>query len=149
MNWFKRHLNWTILIVFVIGLILPFSIGFAGMEILSIILFIFQAVILIIACAWVLKQKGRSLWNLLWLLVGWLGIFLFLGMDNLKCNVLEADRKTVDCTPGVCPYCGDPNPKERKKKGPYDGEDWEAFGYTYLWDCHCYHCGEKWYALER
>ena len=150
MNWFKRHLNWTILIAAVAGLILPFSTGFAGMAILSMIMLIVQAVMVVGVCGWVLKQKGRSLWNLFWLLLGWwLGFFILMSMENVKGAELEADRKTVEYTPGKCPYCGVSNPDERIKRGPYDGDDREAHGYTYMWDCHCYHCGAKWYALER
>lgn len=61
----------------------------------------------------------------------------------------EADRETVEYTPGKCPYCGESNPDVRIQEGPYYGDEREAYGYTYLWDCHCHHCGTKWYALER
>ena len=147
MNWFKRHLNWTILIAAVVGLILPFSTIFAETATPYVIMLIIQAVIVVGVCGWVLKQKGRSLRNLFWLLLGWLiGIIILMSMDNVK---LEADRKTVEYTPGKCPYCGVSNPDERIKRGPYYGDDKEAYGYTYMWDCHCHHCGAKWYALER
>lgn len=146
-NWFKRHLNWTILIAAVVGLILPFSTIFAETATPYVIMLIIQAVTVVGVCGWVLKQKGRSLRNLFWLLLGWLiGIIILMSMDNVK---LEADRKTVEYTSGKCPYCGVSNPDERIKRGPYYGDVKEAYGYTYMWDCHCHHCGAKWYALER
>jgi len=74
-------------------------------------------------------------------------IFSFTG--NVKVPHLEADRKTVEYTSGKCHYCGASDPVERIKEGPYRGEERVAHGYTYLWDCYCPNCKEKWYALER
>jgi len=150
MNWFERHLNWTILIATVVGLILACSTVFAETETLFLLMLIVQATIVAPVCGWAVKQKGQSLWNLLWLLCGWLiGILILMSMENLKGVHLEEERETVEHTPEKCPYCGGSNPDERIKIGPYYGDQREAHGYTYMWDCHCYHCGAKWYALER
>ena len=67
-------------------------------------------------------------------------------MENMQ---LEANHKTVEYTPGKCPFCGASNPVERTKKGPYFGDQRESYGYTYMWDCSCPDCKAKWYALER
>lgn len=148
MNWFKRHLNWTILIAVLVGPILVFPAVFVETAFAPLIMFIIHLMILVIVCGWVLEQKGRSSWNLLWLLSG-VGIIIFWTMDNLKGAELETSRETVDYTPGKCPYCGASNPDEKIKRGPYYGDERAAQGYTYMWDCHCHGCHAKWYALER
>ncbi len=43
---------------------------------------------------WILKWKGRSLWNLLWLVIPWVGIFVFLALANRR-------EETVDAFPAV------------------------------------------------
>ena len=98
MNWFKRHLNCT-LIITVAGTYLPTMVGFAPVEspepersivgsLIQLVnptisnetlswfyLPIWLALMLPIA-GWVLKQKNRSLWHLLWGIVpfGWIVI---------------------------------------------------------------------------
>ena len=150
MNWFQRHLNWTILITAAVGLVLSFTTTFAEIATLFVIVVIVQAIGVVVVCGWALKQKGRSLGNLFWLGFGWtIGIIIIMALGNVTGTDLKADRKTVEHTPGKCPYCGAANPAERIKLGPYHGDEKEAHEYTYLWDCHCPHCKEKWYALER
>jgi len=150
MDWFQRHLNLTILIAAGAGLVIPFLTIFAETATPYVIAVIVQIAMVASVCGWALKQKGRSLWNLLWLGLGWfIGIIILMSMDNLKEVKLDTNRETVEYTPGKCPYCGSSNPDEKIKIGPYYGDERKSHGYTYMWDCHCFECGANWYALER
>jgi hypothetical protein len=88
MNWFKRHLHWTIVIVF-LGAGLA---SFAGQ--IAVVAFdpwvsdeaLYAAglpialVVLSVGWGWVLRQKGRSLWWLpfaLFVPFGWVALFAF------------------------------------------------------------------------
>ena len=85
MNWFKRHLNWTLflslmsapivhIIIIMIWLALEDSgiignhIGYDNLAIYPTIPF--HLFFLLLVPIWFLRQKGRSLWNLLYLLLG-------------------------------------------------------------------------------
>ena len=90
MNWFQRHLNWTVVLAAVAGYAIAVGAGFtieslnpsAPDEAFLGIFFIPLAILLPVA-GWALKQKGRSL--------GWLGIFFvpfgwifFLCLENRR-----------------------------------------------------------------
>ena len=89
MNWFGRHLNW----VTVLSWVALYPLGYiSGMLILSISPYmstgVYYSIVYIVAAlwlfgidGWVLRQKSRSLWNLLWLPVpfGWI---IFLNLEN-------------------------------------------------------------------
>ena len=83
LNWFHRHLNWAVIIVtFVMGFIVGFVGGFiltlidpniVDEEVQGVSLFILW-ITQFPVFGWMLVQKGRRLWNLLWLIIpiGWL-----------------------------------------------------------------------------
>ncbi len=80
MNWFQRHLNWTVILgfagLYLLAMLLGFIFGYnfyylpesalegAGATIGFLTLFIGGSIIV----GWMLRQKGRSLW---WLLMWW------------------------------------------------------------------------------
>jgi len=66
MNWFKRHLNWTLLIGLFIGLLLY---GIADMISWYILLRISALIGLLVLQIWYLTRKNRSLG---WLFLNWL-----------------------------------------------------------------------------
>jgi len=94
MDWFRRHLNWTFvfgyLAAYVICLLASFFIGFLfpydsweALEGLYYLVAIPSTLVwTLLVGSWVLKNKGRSLWNLLWLFFPWIGIFIFLFLEN-------------------------------------------------------------------
>ena len=74
MSWFKRHLNWTVvlayvgpsLIVLAITLILVFKYPETAIEGFLTVSNLLLAAVFLLVGAWVLRQKNRSLW---WLLI--------------------------------------------------------------------------------
>ena len=72
MSWFKRHLNWTYVLswlaICAIAIIAGILIN-VDSEI-GIILLIVDVIMVWYVTIWTIKQKGRSLWNLLWGLLG-------------------------------------------------------------------------------
>ena len=97
MNWFERHLNWTVFLVLVALYPLDFFLGFlVGVLLYSInpymatdiiegvavaIALIVNFALLFLVGAWALKKKARSLWNLLWFIVPF-GLIVFLCLEN-------------------------------------------------------------------
>ena len=84
MSWFRRHPNWTLIIV---------VFGYANLVMLpafilapsdSIYWFgsISYLVIILVTSAWNLRSKKRSLGHLLWLLLSWVGIIIILCLAN-------------------------------------------------------------------
>jgi hypothetical protein len=85
-NWFKEHLNWTIIFTVCV----QYAIALAGLRIeANTALYIHQSVIVWIALAlsfpifaWVLSQKGYSMW---WLYLNFLpiiGWIVFMSLDK-------------------------------------------------------------------
>lgn len=78
MNWFRKHLNWSYMIVLgfcffvalTIGVVIEFSAPYTPEETFDTIGYIIWLTIMIPVSIMVLKAKGRSLWWLL--LIGWL-----------------------------------------------------------------------------
>jgi len=96
MNWFQRHLNWTCVLGYPLGLVVFFVVGALVGNVLiwltgdptlgdaAIVVGAIASIItLLVLTGWVLHQKGRSLWWLLTvpLLLGW-GLPLWL--ENKK-----------------------------------------------------------------
>jgi hypothetical protein len=92
-SWFRKHLNWTLVIV-CFGPLLPVVIGYKApssaitssdtfMGIMGIFLIVW-AVAIVVTCRWVTMQKGQSLFNMFYLLIFPWGIFHILGLKNLK-----------------------------------------------------------------
>lgn len=63
MNWFKRHLNWTLVIAAVVTNGLGFAPGALEADITTSLVMLYAAIAVYLATfVWVLVQKGRSLW---------------------------------------------------------------------------------------
>lgn len=97
MNWFERHLNWTVVLSWVAQYPLAFVLGtlvtlflysvspnmaeetVAGVA--AVIAVIGDLTALFLVGAWALKKKARSLWNLLLLILPF-GFIIFLSLEN-------------------------------------------------------------------
>ena len=90
MDWFKRHLNWTILIVLLVSSFLAFFAIFlesGGLFFIGLIIWMLMGKRV---CGWVLRQKEQSQWNLLSLLLGWgIGLILIISLQNKR---LKSER---------------------------------------------------------
>ncbi len=63
MTWFKRHLNWTLVIAAVVTNGLGFAPGALEADITTSLVMLYAAIAVYLATfVWVLVQKGRSLW---------------------------------------------------------------------------------------
>jgi len=72
MNWFRRHLNWS----YVLAYLLWFVLNLYGYESdIASWLSLVVAILWLVISGWVIKQKGRSLW---WILLSWIGSPLWL-----------------------------------------------------------------------
>jgi len=98
MGWFKQHLNWTYVLAFsaalVINAVLVTIMIQAGNYELDWLLFVDLPILLfglVIVPAWVLRQKGRSLWHLLWYFLGILPIVV-LCLENRAGNRLVREE---------------------------------------------------------
>ena len=99
MNWFKRHLNWTLIFAYAAGILAVFLLTSIGEGAATFGVFLCIAWVLGVS-GWFLSQKGRSLWNICWLFLGWIGFIVLLCLANKK-NLIElpsnihpwADRK--------------------------------------------------------
>lgn len=88
MNWFQRHLNWTVVIIMcATGLVVGFISGIFGLteEVPFLIMWAAQFPVF----GWMLIKMKRRLWNLLWLIIplGWLILLLLENRSEQK--VLE------------------------------------------------------------
>jgi len=81
MAWFKKHLNWTMGLALLIGLLL-FPTAFLETPIVYIALYITWIALVLFTGRWVLKEKGRSLATLLWIFL--IGIFAFIVIIAMK-----------------------------------------------------------------
>ena len=81
MAWCKRHLNWTLIVVWIgVPFLLVVVVESIGKNDLALLILPWFLAILITAC-WVLNQKGRS-WA--WILLGGLGLFIILCLTNKR-----------------------------------------------------------------
>ncbi len=86
-SWFRRHLNWTMVLVFLGAILINFVAGLIVISVnpfvhysdLEALGFVIGLAILIPGWGWALKKKNRSLW---WLL---LGLFVPFGFIVLLC----------------------------------------------------------------
>lgn len=101
MNWFQRHLNWTLVlawtvfnlfaVVYVGGDYAGFIVdlyragGVGVVQLYALFGFVVVAAYLFV-CGWVLKRKSRSLWWLLILVVPF-GFIVFLCLKNKTLNL--------------------------------------------------------------
>ena len=100
MSWFSRHLNWSFVLGLLVANIVAGIVGFLTFFLLFLLfpygswetLEVPVRVVVTLLClvwtflvgSWVLKHKGRSQWNLLWLLLPWIGLIVFLFLENRK-----------------------------------------------------------------
>lgn len=90
MNWFKRHLNWTVILAVVSTILIFVALASLyadkAVEIGSVIIVFFAPMVLIyIAVAWMLSQKNRSMWwLLLWFVTFPIGLIVWLRLENLS-----------------------------------------------------------------
>ena len=96
-SWFQRHLNWTMVLVFLGALLINFVVGlivtsanpFVHYSDLEALGFVIGLAILIPGWGWALKKKNRSLW---WLLMG---LFVPFGFIVLLCLENKSESKQV------------------------------------------------------
>ena len=88
-GWSRRHLNWGLILygwlVIIPGYLVMFvAVGTenASLTVFSVVLFSGAVVWGWYLLVWNLKHKGRSLWNLLYLLIPWIGGIVFLCVSN-------------------------------------------------------------------
>ena len=84
LNWFQRHLNLTLVIVVIGGWLLCYVVAMAMARPLPPVLFFVWIAVTFGISGWVLQEKGRSLWNLLWFLLNFIGLIVFLCMENKR-----------------------------------------------------------------
>lgn len=89
--WFKKHLNWTYILAILIALIIYVITSVTAESyhldwLWNISMFAFFILLLAVigVGAWVIKQKGGSLFNLFWLLLSWIGIIVILCLVNKR-----------------------------------------------------------------
>jgi hypothetical protein len=80
-GWFQRHLNWTVVMIWV--LLLPLSVIIADIIGIPVDIIYLGVPILIILplTGWALKQKNRSLWWLLLFIIPFMWL-IYLGLEN-------------------------------------------------------------------
>ena len=93
MNWFRKHLNWTLVLTWVIFLpagvlsahLFRYSIlsptTSSGFPVMLGAVAVVSVVVIWVATIWVIRQKGRSLLHLFWLLLP-LGFIAILVLKN-------------------------------------------------------------------
>lgn len=88
-GWSRRHLNWSLILYSWPALIPAYLVLFAVEESENGALLAFSIILIILAvlwgwylAVWNLKHKGRSLWNLLYLLIPYVGGIVFLCVNN-------------------------------------------------------------------
>ena len=96
-NWFRRHLNWTVVLSWLGAYVIAFMAGIVVVMVMygrnpNVVeadlekVLTFTGVVVALAWllptnGWVLRKKGQSEWHLIWLLVPF-GIMVLLGLQN-------------------------------------------------------------------
>ena len=92
MNWFKQHLNWTMFLAWIIALaIFLGSIPiYAQRDSTDILLYFmgFYFLVILLVSAWVLRQKGRSLWYLCLFFLREIYIIIICAMENRRTAII-------------------------------------------------------------
>ena len=97
MSWFRRHLNWTIILFTAFGVIVAVIIGLTqdteDSGLLNVVALVF-GIASFFVFGWVLKRKNRRMWWLLlnFISVGWI---VFLALENKSAKYGVADREKV------------------------------------------------------
>ena len=81
-KWSRKHLNWS-LVLYDFLMFIPMNIAFiVGAEGLAIGFMVMAFGLGWYLLVWNLEHKGRSLWNLLYLFIPWVGGIIFLCVRN-------------------------------------------------------------------
>jgi hypothetical protein len=99
-NWFNRHLNWTMILTWVI--LVPISLflanegkltvsfhTFTGNMIMSVIASVLIVVFILITM-WTIKQKGRSVFHIFWILAPF-GFIVLLLLKNVTMDIVSME----------------------------------------------------------
>jgi len=85
MNWFRRHLNWTYVLAYLLWFVLNL---YTDESVVAWWLSLVAAILWLVISGWVIKQKGRRLW---WLLLSWVGSPLWLKNKSYRELILGAN----------------------------------------------------------
>ena len=88
MNWFERHLNWTVILATVVANLIGFLTFDLGVAIGCM-------VGLVLVYGWALDRKARSLWNILWTLVPYVGMIIFLCLENKSVEQIKTAEESL------------------------------------------------------
>ena len=92
-NWASTHLNWTLVLFSWLSILPLYLIVFLSDNEYLTLPFLFLSIVLQwYLSVWNLKHKGRSLKNLLYLLIPWVGFIFFLCVSNQAQLAVETDR---------------------------------------------------------
>ena len=93
-NWFRRHLNWTLLLVWLgVPFVLVVVSDLTGVEGVALLIIPWLWIVTFGVWWWVLSCKGRSHW---WMLLGGLGMLVTFGLRNEGCETFEGEAKKGD-----------------------------------------------------
>jgi hypothetical protein len=111
MGWFKEHLNLTFFFSWVVGnLLILWGRSIAppdgSLAAAWLLLFLAAMVIILSTEIWYLRQKGRSLFNLFWNLLIYVGFIIILCLENNKEKLelttnIEAEQVVQDGKAGI------------------------------------------------
>ena len=95
MNWFRSHLNWTIILFIALDAIVVVAIqliGYTNDSVLMNIIVVVLGIASFFVYGWVLRRKNRRLWWLLFNLtgIGWI-VFLALG-NKMRYDVVDREK---------------------------------------------------------
>ena len=91
MNWFRRHLNWTYVLAYLLWFVLNL---YTDESVVAWWLSLVAAILWLVISGWVIKQKGRRLW---WLLLSWVGSPLWLKNKSYRKLILEQIPDEKEC----------------------------------------------------
>lgn len=98
MNWFKKHLNWTIFLFLVLSIIILVVVvlvtGYEEDNIAYLIVLLLLFVASFFVNGWILVQKNRNLW---WLALNWLnfGWIIYMILENKTVKYTQAEQNNV------------------------------------------------------
>ena len=109
MNWFQRHLNWTMVfailaqlpIGYIVGLLTVLVNPYVSTAVHYAIVYLITIAWVFVIGGWVLSEKNRSLWNLLWLIVPYIGLIVFLCLENKRQYPHLIDERGIEVSRGV------------------------------------------------
>lgn len=88
MDWFKEHLNWTLILGCVVmpNVLINIPLILLGQDALGTVGYLVWIGCVVVAAIlvelWYLRQKGRSLWHCFWNMLGIVGLIILLNLEN-------------------------------------------------------------------